>query len=290
LFAVLGDDVEDASATAAPVTEVVKKTTSTKKGDENPRANPAKANPNRPKPTGNEAAFRDKAAGRSSNRSRPADETPRQRRPGGREARDRHSREGKVDTDKKVRQGWGDNKKKGADEVAAEVIAKEDASEDVEETEAAPVEEEDNTQTLEQYLAELKLKSAELPAREARRANEGVEDAKWSNAAEFHRNQDDEILLAASATKSLRQKTRKEKQTIEPEITFTSPRSERSGGPRESRRGRGGNASGRGRGGNGPRGGNAPRGGNGPRGRQGGRSSEPGVNITSQDEFPTLGA
>lgn len=299
----LGDDAEDASVTTStvPVTApAVKKTTSTKKSDENPRANPAKANPNRPKPTGNEAAFRDKNVARGANRSRPADESTGARPRRGAPA-DRKPRDFKKDSDKKVRQGWGDDNKKASDEAAGEAIAKsEDAAEgeDAEGAAAAPAEEEDNTQTLEEYLAELKVKNAALEsARQGRKPNEGVEDSKWANASTFQRAEEDDVLVPASQTKSLRQKNRKEKQVIEPEITFSSPRSDRpprggdrgDRGDRDSRRPRGGAASGsRGRGGNaGGRGAASGARGRGGRPAAGAKGS---VNVTSNAEFPTLGA
>lgn len=91
------------------------------------------------------------------------------------------------DSEKAEAAGWGADE--GKKELEAEVLAEGDAKEEQAATgtatpvREAPIEEEDNTQTYEQYLAaqaEKKLNIAALP--EARKANDGVEDSQWANA------------------------------------------------------------------------------------------------------------
>ncbi|ANB12977.1 Stm1p [Sugiyamaella lignohabitans] len=279
-FALLDDeDSPSVPVSSGPVKEVVKNTTSSKKADAAPaRANPARATGNKKPLSGNEAALKDKNVGRANNRSRGGaeGETPRSKTNNRRF--DRHSQTGKTDSDKKVNKAWGDDKKKLDDEAAAESIAKEDATE-AESAEAAPAEEEaDNTKTLEEYYAELNAKNAELNAsRSARKANEGVEDAKWANANEVKKS--DEELVPEARSKAVRTKTRKEKTIIEADVSFSGPaRPANNRGDRSERPARGGAR-------NGPRRNNANNNNQG-RGRAGAQAK---VNITSQADFPTLG-
>jgi len=306
LFAVLGDDVEEPVA-ATPKADVVRKSTSSKKSDEAPAK--ANAKPSRkPQPTGNEAALKDKNVGRQVNRSKGDDSVKPSpaavaaaRKSTGPARPDRHSQTGKTDTEKKVTKGWGDNRKKLQDEAAGETIAKEDAVDAADESEAAgnvEIDEVDNTKTLDEYFAELNTQNASLNniSRSARKPNDGADD-KWKNASELKHEDETAQLLEASKAKTLRQKNRKEKQILEANLTFASPRSERSERPERSGRGgseRGGSS--RGGSSRGGRGG-SERGGNynnsNPRrsARPGPpRSSAPAVNILNKDEFPTLGA
>ncbi|KAJ1542844.1 Stm1p [Saccharomyces cerevisiae] len=70
-FDLLGNDVEDADVVVLPPKEIVKSNTSSKKADvPPPSADPSKARKNRPRPSGNEGAIRDKTAGRRNNRSK----------------------------------------------------------------------------------------------------------------------------------------------------------------------------------------------------------------------------
>uniref|UniRef100_A0A060SZM1 ARAD1C01738p n=1 Tax=Blastobotrys adeninivorans TaxID=409370 RepID=A0A060SZM1_BLAAD len=280
LFAVLGDDGEQQQApslsTVAP--EVVRKTTSSKKSDNPPpKADPNRANPNRAKAQGNEAAFRDKNAGRDSNRSKAAPENTKGARRG--RDKDRRSQTGRNDTSKKVTKGWGDNRKQAQEEASAESIAKADekadASEDAEAAEV--VEEPDNTKTLEEYMEELRAKTAALNVRHERKPNEGADDSKWQNAAELVK--EEVAFVPATKTKTVRSKTKKEKQILEADLSFEAPQQSR--GDRGDRRGprRGGNDRRGGRGGNNARSGKPA----------GGRRPAP-VNVTNPDEFPTLGA
>lgn len=278
----LGDDTEEApapSVSAGPVREVVKKNTSSKKSDAAPAPRAARSSNKKPAATGNEAAFQDRNVGRSANRSKPTDApAPARRQKNPRP--DRHSQTGKVDTAKKVHQGWGDDNKKADDEAAGETIAKADAEVAAAE-EAAPVEEVDTSVTLEQYLEELKIKAAEADAeKQIRKPNEGADEGKWKTTNALDKKEQ-EAFVAASKTKSLKTKAKKEKVLLEIAATFappTSGRPERSGrGERSDRGDRRG----------------APRGGRGD--RRGDRKS--GASTASKaavkmnpDDFPVLGA
>jgi hypothetical protein len=261
----------------------VKKTTSSKKTDAAPAPRAGARSHKKPAATGNEAAFRDRNAGRAANRAKPTEPASGDNK--NRRAKnprpDRHSQTGKTDTEKKVHKGWGDDKKKADDEAAGEEIAKEEAAADAAE-EATATEEVDNSLTLEQYLEELKVKSAETETeRSIRKANEGVDDSKWKTSALEHKEQ--ESFVPATKSKVLKSKAKKEKVLIDFEPILGAPSSERS-------ERRGGND-------RGPRGGDRrnARGGNGPRGgaARGGRkpaASSQSVNISNTDEFPVLGA
>jgi plasminogen activator inhibitor 1 RNA-binding protein len=171
-----------------------------------------------------------------------------------------------------LKKGWGDNRKKLDDEAAGDKIAKSDETKDVAEgaeQQEVVVEEEDKTKTLDEYFAELTTKSEELKSnRGARRqANDGVVDAKWDNANELVR--EEEEFVHSSNQKSLRQKNRKERVVLETEINFAPPQQNQR--PRSAPR-RGG-ASGPRRGGR----------------HDHPRSNAPAVNISNTKEFPTLG-
>ncbi|CAL9731356.1 suppressor protein Stm1p [Monosporozyma unispora] len=128
-FDLLGNDVEDPNQVVVPPKEIVKSTTSSKKQDvPPPSANPARANKNRSKPSGNEGAIRNKDNGRRNNRSKNVSDSAAGKRDNTRKQTDRHSRSGKSDSGKKVRQGWGDDKK----ELDAEEAAKADADAEIE--------------------------------------------------------------------------------------------------------------------------------------------------------------
>ncbi|KAF5102063.1 hypothetical protein D0Z00_000523 [Geotrichum galactomycetum] len=278
----MGDD-ETPRVSAGPVREVVKKTTTSKKADAAPAPRAGARSHKKPAATGNEAAFRDRNAGRAANRSKPTEPASGDNK--NRRAKnprpDRHSQTGKTDSEKKVHKGWGDDKKKADDEAAGEEIAKEEAAADAAEEAAAP-EEVDNSLTLEQYLEELKIKSAETETeRSIRKANEGADDSKWKTSALEHKEQ--ESFVPATKSKVLKSKAKKEKVIIDFEPVLGSPSSERSerrgGNDRGPRGGDRRNA----RGGNGPRGGAA-------RGARKPAAPSQSVNISNTDEFPVLGA
>ncbi|KAA8911899.1 hypothetical protein TRICI_003692 [Trichomonascus ciferrii] len=258
------------------VPEVVKKNTSSKKTDSAPaKADPKRASNKKQSVGGNEAAFRDKGVGRANNRAKGAPEDTARRNPKGSGSRpDRKSQMDRRDTDKQVKKGWGDDKKQLDEEAAAASIARDDElQEDADKTGEQQV---DNTMTLEEYFAQLSTKNADLSkTRSVRKPNEGVDDSKWANAEEVHRTE--EAFFESQKQKSLRQKQRKEKQTLEPTLTFVSEREQRParGGARGGARG---NARGGARGGN--KQSSKPRAGD---------RSKTTVNINNTEEFPTLG-
>ncbi|KAJ6166850.1 hypothetical protein N7470_002297 [Penicillium chermesinum] len=160
---------------------------------------------------GNEAAFRDRNAGRSNNRSKPTDEAEQPTRRGGNRGGrgDRQSRTGHavaqrtiisesdraiVDTRKQVQQGWGaeSGEKAFDDERAAEKIAKDEENEP--QTPAAEEEEVDKSKSFSEYLAE-KAQRESLAAKPIRAANEGSkDDKKWAGATELKQSEEDSYI------------------------------------------------------------------------------------------------
>ncbi|KAL4897009.1 Stm1-domain-containing protein [Aspergillus ambiguus] len=229
--------------------------------------------------TGNEAAFRDRNAGRSNNREKPTDDgtqPPRRREGGGR--RDRQSRTGQTDSKKQVSQGWGgqSGEKEWDDERAGEKIAQGDENEP--QTPAGEEEPAEKTKSYADYLAE-RAAAGDLSAKPVRAANEGSKgDKKWAAAKELKRDDDEEEYIKPTGEKAQRQKQRKEKNFLEVDMRFVEP-PRSGGGPRDGPRG----GRGAGRGGRGARGG---RGGAGPRGERGGPAPVP----VDEKNFPSLGA
>ncbi|KAI3405058.1 hypothetical protein KGF56_002143 [Candida oxycetoniae] len=208
LYDLLGNDVEDDSAAVAPVKEVVKKNTSSKKADVAPQsADPAKAK-KKSKPTGNEGALKTKI----SNKEEPVPQSAvskHQKKPF-----DRHSRSGKTDSKKKLQQGWGEsdnrelvNEIEGAEDAEAELEAEEQ-----EEVEVTP------KKSLQEYLAEQQQKQKELDgAKKLRQANEGSEQ-KWSSEEKIEKQE--EAYFASTHQKKTKVKAPKEKVFLEVEATF----------------------------------------------------------------------
>lgn len=194
----LGNDVEDSTVITPPPKEILKKSTSSKKVDAPPpSADPSKAKNNRTKPTGNEAAFRDKQAGRYQNRSK---ETPVPVKTKETKTFDRRSRSGKTDSAKKVKQAWGDNEKQLIDEEAAAA--------DVEEEEA------NNNVSLEAYMNEqskFRLNRALAPKK--------VEE--FDDAELFVKKQD--VFVEATKVKTLKSKTIKPKKFLEFDVSDSFP-------------------------------------------------------------------
>lgn len=218
-FDLLGNDIEDPNAPAPlPPRELVKKNTSSKKADvPPPSADPSRARKPRAKPTGSEGAIRDRSNGRQKNRSREAPASAGEKKSDPRKKSDRHSRTGKRDTDKKVNQGWGNNKDELSTEAAAEADAAEELAEDAEEKVA-----ESNKMTLEAYL----------------KSQQGVTLAKTSeakatntleNAELFVKNE--EVYVPATKVKTVKSKQQKAKQFLDFSATFTDSQ------PRERREG-----------------------------------------------------
>ncbi|KAE8135757.1 Stm1-domain-containing protein [Aspergillus pseudotamarii] len=275
LYELLGNDPElDPSKPPAPPTKAIDKPAprvgkrdAPKEAPSQPRAGQSSRRGNF---SGNEAAFRDRNAGRNQNREKPTDEREGGARRGGRPRNDRQSRTGQTDTGKKVNQGWGgqSGEKELDDERAGEKIAQADENEP--QTPAEEAEPADKAKSYNDYLVE-KAAAGDFSAKAVRAANEGSKaDSKWANAKEFKREEDDDYIKGSS-DKAKREKARKEKNILEVDMRFVeAPRG--SSGPR----GRGG------RGGRGARGGR----GNGPRGERTERSAP--VTVDEKN-FPSLG-
>ncbi|GAA5953410.1 hypothetical protein JCM8115_000518 [Rhodotorula mucilaginosa] len=184
---------------------------------------------------------------------------PRRENGGGRPF-DRQSQTGRVDSEKAEAAGWGaeDGKKELEAEVLAEADAKaeapaEGAATPVREAPVVEEEEEDNTQTYEEYLAAKaakKLNISELP--EARPANEGEDLFANAQAVTKKSEQEEEWLFGAPKAASNKQKKQKEAKTfLEIEFTSRPPRRDTRDARESTRGGRParGRGEGRGRGG-----------------------------------------
>ncbi|KAK0506128.1 hypothetical protein EDD18DRAFT_1122111 [Armillaria luteobubalina] len=135
-------------------------------------------------------------------------------------------------------------------------------------------EEEDNTLTLDQYLAQQKSKEGILPKPEARKANEGTEGDLFKGATLLAKPEEEESYYVGKAKPSAKTRAKKEEKVyLEIDARFDRP------SPRGGR--------GRGRGGEG-RGGSRGRGGN--RGAHNGTalSAAPVVNVDDETAFPSL--
>ncbi|KAI4528788.1 hypothetical protein K523DRAFT_366995 [Schizophyllum commune Tattone D] len=213
---------------------------------------------------------------------------------------DRHSQTGKTDSEKKIHQGWG------GDEPTSELKAEETGEADAT-AEAAPEadgdatpatpggekaegrprrerepEEEDNTLTLDQYLAQKKEKeAAAVPKLEGvRQANEGADNNIWEGAVPLQKPEEDAYFVGknkSSAPKSRAEK--KEKVFIEIDARFERPsRGGRGRGGFENR-GRGeGRGEGRGRGRGAGRG----------RGGRANGAEAPSFSVDDETAFPSL--
>ncbi|KAK3391804.1 Stm1-domain-containing protein [Sordaria brevicollis] len=292
LFDLLGNDVEDNSAPAAPAKIVEKTSTHTAKRNTDGLAPstkaPAQGSGRRSNVTGNEAAFRDRAAGSDRNRGKPTEEGAARGPRGGANARvrggrggrhprtsdDRHSKSIPTGSEKQAAQSWG------ATEGQAELKDEQAAAE------AAAEEEEEKHVSYSEYLAQLAEKKAALEAEAAlkvRKANEGVvEDKKWANAKPLQKDESEEFI-AGSAGKKQRERERKVKQVLEIDQRFVEPERPARGGARGGARGPRGDAP-RGRGG--PRGG-ARGGARGPAPRAENKSAP--IKINDEKDFPSLG-
>lgn len=236
-FDLLGNDVEDTNVEAPkPPRELVKKNTSSKKQDvPPPKADPSRANKNRPKPTGNEAAIRNK--GRENNRRRdaPTDTRPKNARS---KAGDRHSRTGKNDSQKKEVQGWGEDAKR---EAEAEVQGEQDAQDE---------EKEDSEESKQNSPPKMSLQDY-LDAASSNGLNKKPEAKKAApiEGAELMVKQD-EVLVEPTKVKNFKGKQQKTKEFLNFDATFVdnskpsrggfSGRGNRQGGGRGGRGGRGG--------------------------------------------------
>jgi len=146
-------------------------------------------------------------------------------------------------------------------------------------------EEEDNTLTLDQYLAQRKEKENELlPKLEGvRKANEGSDETLWKNAVQVAKNDEEGSYFVGKTKSAPKARAKKaEKEVIEIEAKFERPargggrgRGRGDGGDRGERRG------GRGRGRGGDRGANRSFG-------HGGGAPTSNINMDDQSAFPSL--
>ncbi|KAI5968384.1 hypothetical protein CANMA_002375 [Candida margitis] len=271
LYDLLGNDVEEDNAAAnLPIKEVVRKNTSSKKADvPPPSADPTKAK-KKAKPAGNEGALKTKNNNKDVAPPQ-STATKHQKKPF-----DRHSRSGKTDSSKKIKQGWGNTDTR---ELEGEAEGTEDAEADlVEEAE----EEVDTTpkKSLQEYLAEQEQKQRELDgAKKLRKANEGAEQ-KWNSEEKIEKTQEE--YFASTHQKKTKSKAPKEKVFLEFDAVFADeqPQEPRGGFRGEKRGGFRGNSRGNNRGnGRGSSRGNSR--GNSRGGLRGGKSF-------NENDFPSL--
>lgn len=273
LFHLLGNDIEEETASNIPPKELVKKTTSSKKTDEAPsKADPAKAK-KKSKVGGNEGAIKNQLNNRSVE-GPGATPSKHYKRPF-----DRHSRDNKSDSGKKTKQSWGSQR--GDNVLEDEVEAAEDAEAELEENDETVVDETPK-KSLQDYFQELKVKQTELDGnKNVRNANEGNE-SKWNSDQQIVKEKEE--YVAPSVEKKTKAKSQKEKKFLDFDAKFAdevpAPRESFRGGRGSSRGGRGSSRGGRGA----SRGGKVPiRGGKGPRGESGKLP-----NLTDDKKFPSL--
>lgn len=173
------------------------------------------------------------------------------------------------DTEKKVNKGWG---KAGSSEAEAAKDTLNPADPDAPEAEAAaPVEEEEQVKTLDEYLAEKANKSLKVSLPEARKAND-ADDSAFKGTVAFAKEDFEEFYVAKETkTKKTTEKVRKEKVFVEIEQRFQEKA--RPEFRKNDRRG--------GRGGNNNNKNNR---------RSTKNAAAPAVNLQDASAFPTLGA
>lgn len=212
--------------------EIVKKTTSLKKTDTPPeKKRPSK---NKPAPTGNEAAFRDRNAGRAANKAKSTEVPPAPKKGGKPKSLpgDRKLRSGKVDSEKALKQaGWSD--KDAAKELEIEEAAEADAEAEAAE-DAQSLEPKVAKKSLQEYLAERNSQGAGLVTAKATRKVEAIEGEKIEKVKEE--------FVAPSVEKKQKQKARKEKQFLDFSPVFADEARESPRGGKGGRGGRGGKA------------------------------------------------
>lgn len=227
-FDLLGNDVEDADVVVSPPKEIVKKNTSSKKADvPPPSADPARANKNRPRATGNEAALKDKSAGRQNNRGKEAPESSRTKKTNQRRATDRQSISGKVDTQKKVNQGWGSEKSELAAEAEGELDAQAEAAADNEVEAATGVAQ----MSLQDYLQEKSAGSLN-------RVPEAKKVEALNNAELYVK--ETEVLAEATRVKNVKSKQQKAKEYLNFDAVYVDSNPRRDFDKNNRRGGRGG--------------------------------------------------
>ncbi|KAI8968567.1 hypothetical protein BDF20DRAFT_897070 [Mycotypha africana] len=189
---------------------------------------------------------------------------------------DRHSGTGIVDSEKKIKRGWG---KPETAEAEAANDKLNPADPDAPEADAPVSEPEEQVKTLEEYLAEKANKSLNVSLPEARKANDDADDA-FKGAVAFKREEEEEYFANKNAKSSKKNadKPRKEKVFVDIEQRFEDKSNDFRGRRGNDRRGGRGNGR-RGGNNNGRRGGNN---------RQ--QSKTPAVNLEDASAFPSLSA
>lgn len=138
-------------------------------------------------------------------------------------------------------------------------------------------EEEDNTLTLDQYLAQQKEKDAVIPKLEnTRKANEGADANIWKDVVPLSKNEEENAYFVGKSKNAHKPRAKKEEKVyLEIDARFERP-----------------DRGGRGRGRGGDRGGDRGDRGRGGRGRGGARGGRqngtPAVNVDDQTAFPSL--
>lgn len=215
-FAVLGDDSSPAVGTGAvhlDHTPKVANTTSSKKADVNPKADPGKARKKSPAAPSNDRIFKEnKDGGRASNRRVPVKEGAASHHSRRSERTDRVPRSNKRDTAKRTRAGWGDENQEPKEEAAGEEIAQQEAKAASEEPETVPAEPEAPKLTLEQYNQQQREIAASLSTRSKKAAASApAAAAETAESTEAKRD----AAAAPEPRKKPSTKARKEVQTIE---------------------------------------------------------------------------
>ncbi|KAI8344958.1 hypothetical protein BD560DRAFT_411778 [Blakeslea trispora] len=175
---------------------------------------------------------------------------------------DRHSGTGIIDNEKKITQGWGEAGT-AEYESANDVLDPNDPAAAETRHSRAPEETEENTKTLDEYLAEKKSANQNLRLNQGRQANEGSDDAQWKDTVVLEK---EEAVFFPGKESEVKLKNKSKKEKVYLEIDQPSHRSS-SGG----------------------------RGGRGGRGRSNNRHSansrqQGSVNLSDASAFPTLGA
>ncbi|SAL99680.1 hypothetical protein [Absidia glauca] len=102
------------------------------------------------------------------------------------------------DSEKKEKQGWGHPETAEAEAASDSVNPKDPAAA---EEPVTPTEPEEVVKTLDEYLAEKANKNLKVTLPEARKANEGADDAKWKDAVAFAKVEEPEYLPAKNGAR-----------------------------------------------------------------------------------------
>lgn len=179
-FGVLGED-----PASGPVhlneTPKTAQSTSSRKSDVNPRADPAKARKRAPGAPSNDKVFKDstKDAGRNNNRKVPVKEGAKAHQSRRADRTDRAPRSGHRDTARRERSGWGDENTDASEQAYGEEIAQEDKLHDAEEDAEADANAtpEERKLTFEEFQKLQKEQSAGLNTRGAAASTAGDNSA-----------------------------------------------------------------------------------------------------------------